>query len=92
VTVTLTNLKPRLRAFVLPHESYCAALGRCACVLLPGRAARRVPSSITLAASAAVEGLAEAVLSVPEIARAVRGGELRANPVRAVNHNEVRRA
>ena len=78
MSVTLTNLKPRLRAFLLPHADYCGAQLACACVPVPGRDARRVPSSLTLPADASVAGLSDAVLAVPEIARAVRAGELRA--------------
>jgi hypothetical protein len=77
MTLILTNTSGRLKAFTLSHESYCAARGRCACATTPGRDARRVPSSLTLAAGARLEGVDEAVLAVPEVARALRAGELR---------------
>jgi hypothetical protein len=80
MSVVLTNLRSRLRAFVLAHEAYCAARGTCACALVRGR---RIPSSLTLAAGVSAGGLDEAVLAVPEIARAVRAGEIRAGPPRA---------
>jgi hypothetical protein len=72
-----------MRVFVLAHTHYCAAHTECGCVVLPGRAKRRVPSSLTLAANATVAGLPDAVLEVPEIARAVRAGELQAVRVAA---------
>ncbi len=78
MSVTLTNLVSRMRTFLLLHDTYCAARGACACVPLPGLAARRVASSLTLAADATVEALPDAVLAVPEITRAIRTGELRA--------------
>jgi len=77
MTITLTNTSGRLKTFTLPHESYCKARGRCSCTSTSGRDARRVPSSMTLAADARLEGLDEGVLSVPEIERALRAGELR---------------
>ncbi len=90
MTVMLTNTSGRLKTFTLPHESFCAARGRCACAMTPGRDPRRVPSSLTLAAEARLEGVDEAVLAVPEVGRAVRAGELRVErkppaPQRPVN-------
>jgi len=89
MTVTLTNTSGRLKTFTLPHESFCAARGRCACAMTPGRDPRRVPSSLTLAAEARLEGVDEAVLAVPEVDRALRAGALRVArkppPVRSVN-------
>lgn len=77
MTVILTNTSGRLKTFTLPHESYCATRGRCACAMTPGREPRRVPSSLTLAAEARLEGVDEAVLAVPEVDRALRVGALR---------------
>ena len=76
MSVTLTNKGRRMRVFVLPHETYCAALGSCACVVFPGREPRSAPSSLTLPAESVVRGLSDAVLQVPEIARAVRALEV----------------
>jgi len=69
VTVALTNMSRRCLLFVLPHEMYCAVLGRCAC--RPGRIAisLTIPSGITVSVD-------DAVLSVPEFVRAVRDGSL----------------
>lgn len=89
MTITLTNTSGRLKTFTLSHESYCKARGRCSCTKTSGRDARRVPSSLTLAADVRLEGLDEGVLSVPEIERALRAGELRVErkppPVRPAN-------
>jgi len=77
MTVSLINTSGRLKTFTLPHESYCKARGRCSCTQTSGRDARRVPSSVTLAADARIEGLDEGVLAVPDIERALRAGDLR---------------
>jgi hypothetical protein len=90
MTVTLTNTSGRMQVFNLPHESYCAALGRCACRSpeaprpapltvreLPGqpvRARRPACASLTLAAGKGAAGLPDAVLAAPDVARAVRTG------------------
>jgi len=76
MTVTLINRVARLRVFLLPHAEYCLVRGACACVPVPGTRVRRVPSALTLPASATVEGLDTTVLLVAEIARAVRSGDL----------------
>ena len=75
MTVTLINATRRMKVINLPHESYCAALGTCACV--PRNGARPVCSALTLAAGASASGLDDAVLRVPDVARDVRAGELR---------------
>ena len=75
--VTLINTSGRLKAFTLSHESYCKARGRCACTMTSGRDTRRIPSALTLAAGARLEGLDDAALAVPDIERAVRAGDLR---------------
>ena len=76
MSVTLTNALGRLLSFILPHESYCVARGECACSMQPGRGGRRLPSSLTLATGVSLEGVSEAVLSVPGVAAAIRRGEL----------------
>ena len=77
MTVSLTNTSRRMRAFTLPHETYCQARGQCACSQSSGRAPRRLASSLTLAADTACANLDDAVVAVPDIARAIRAGELR---------------
>ena len=76
MTVTLTNRSGRIKVFTLPHESYCQASGHCACVMTPGRSARRIASSLTLAAGIELEGLHPAVLEAPDVARAIRSGDV----------------
>ena len=76
MTVSLTNTSGRCQVFVLAHEVYCKALGNCACDLVQGRAARRIPRSLTLAAGLIAPELEDAVLTVPEVVGAVRRGEL----------------
>ena len=74
MTVTLINATRRMKVLNLPHESYCAALGTCACT---DNGAGRVASSLTLAAGASATGLDDAVLAVPDVVTEVRSGELR---------------
>ncbi|QQR46179.1 hypothetical protein JKA73_08765 [Myxococcus xanthus] len=76
MSVTLTNSLGRLVTFLLPHESYCAARGTCACGVQPGRGGRRLPSSLTLATDVTLEDIHEAALSVPAVAAAIRRGEV----------------
>ena len=76
MSVTLINRMARLRVFILVHADYCVPRGACACITLPGREARQVPSTLTLPAKTSVEGLDDALLSVPEIGRAVRARDL----------------
>ncbi|MDP1826654.1 MAG: hypothetical protein Q8L48_25510 [Archangium sp.] len=72
MSISLTNLSRRCQVFVLAHDVFCAALGRCAC----RTGARRVASSLTLASGVTVDSLDDAVLAVPEVIRAVREGAL----------------
>ncbi|MCA9559793.1 MAG: hypothetical protein KC583_14685 [Myxococcales bacterium] len=75
MTITLTNATRRMKVINLPHDVFCAGANRCAC--LPASGGKPLPSALTLASGASAEGLHEAVLRVPEVARAVRAGELR---------------
>ncbi|APR80154.1 Hypothetical protein A7982_05501 [Minicystis rosea] len=85
MNVTLTNKTAQMATFLLPHESYCAARGECACFVLPGWPAQRVPSSLTVPAKGAIVGLEHAVLAVLEIARAVRTGDVQATHAQPVS-------
>jgi hypothetical protein len=76
MSVTLINRMDRLRVFILTHAEYCLPRGACACVAPPGRDARPLPTSLTLPAKTSVPGLDDALLGVPEIARAVRNRDL----------------
>ena len=71
MSISVTNMSRRCQVFVLAHDVYCAALGRCAC--RPGT--RRVATSLTIASGLTVS-VDDAVLSVPELVRAVRDGSL----------------
>ncbi|GAB4206542.1 MAG: hypothetical protein OHK0013_23360 [Sandaracinaceae bacterium] len=76
MTVSLTNTSNRCQVFVLAHETYCKALGECACDVEQGRAPRRTPRSLTLATGVTSPDIDDAVLAVPEVVRAARRGEL----------------
>jgi hypothetical protein len=76
MTVALTNTSGRCLTFVLTHDEYCGALGACACDILQGRKARRIPGSLTLASGVTTDGLQEAVLALPDVVLAVRQGRL----------------
>lgn len=76
MTVALTNTSGRPLVFVLAHDEYCEALGTCACDVRPGRKTLRLPGSLTLATGVTVEGLEDAILALPDAARAVRQGRL----------------
>ena len=69
MSLSIANMSRRCLLFVLPHDVYCSALGRCAC--RPGR----IATSLTIASGITVS-VDNAVLSVPELIRAVRDGSL----------------
>ena len=76
MTVSLTNTSRRCLVFVLAHETYCQALGECRCDVEQGRRARRMARSLTLASGVTSPGLDDAVLTIPEVVRAVKRGDL----------------
>lgn len=78
MSLTLTNTSGRCQVFVLPHETYCRALGpgACECDVQPGRDARRTATSLTLATGVTSPTLDDAVLDVPDVARAIRRGDV----------------
>jgi len=76
VTVSITNTSVRCQVFVLAHETYCRALGECACDEGLRRGAKRTPTSLTLASGVTSPELDDAVLAVSEVVRAARRGEL----------------
>jgi hypothetical protein len=73
--VILANVSDGRKTFVLPHDSYCTARGRCACIRALRLGTRR-PSVLSLGEQQQLV-VARAVLSVPAIARAIRLGRLR---------------
>lgn len=76
MTVSLTNTSRRCLVFVLAHETYCQALGDCRCEVEQGRRARRTAKSLTLASGLTSPALDDAVLTIPEVVRAVKRGDL----------------
>jgi len=76
VTVSLTNTSGRCLVFVLAHETYCKALGECRCDIEPGRRARRTARSLTLATDVTSPALDDAVLTIPDVVRAVKRGDV----------------
>ena len=77
MSITLFNRRKRAMSFVLPHAIVCARMGVCQCRASSPNGPR-VPPSVHLPALGKVEGLHEAVLDVPQIARARRAGRVRA--------------
>ena len=76
MTISLTNTSGRCLVFVLAHETYCHALGDCRCDIEQGRRARRTAKSLTLASGVTSPTLDDAVLTIPEVVRAVKRGDL----------------
>jgi hypothetical protein len=67
--VILANTTDGRKTFVLGHDTYCRVLGRCACV--------RARTSVLALEEGQRRFVSRAVLSVPDVARAVRRGHLR---------------
>jgi hypothetical protein len=76
VSVSLSNTSGRCLVFVLAHDTYCRALGECVCDVQPGRGGKLLARSLTLASGVTLDNLPEAVLTVPDIAAAIRRSEL----------------
>ena len=76
MTVSLTNTLGRLQVFVLPHETYCEALGKCACELRDARSGTRIPGSLTLPTGETIDELPDAILSVRDVRAAHHRGAL----------------
>jgi hypothetical protein len=90
--ITLENRGRQMQIFNLPHELYCEKAGRCGCAqetlttwvedAATGERSlratvKRIPASLTLLAREKHPGLAEAVLEVPEVQRAIELGTVR---------------
>ena len=76
MTVSLTNTLGRLQVFVLAHETYCEAFGKCGCELRDARSGTRIPGSLTLPSGATIDGLPDAVLSARDVRAAHQRGAL----------------
>ena len=70
-----------MKIYNLPHDTYCKALGHCACTRLAGRKEQLVCASITLPAGGFVNELPKAVFEVVEIQRDLKSGHLRAHQI-----------
>ena len=77
MSVSISNTSGRCMVFVLPHDPVCAALGRCQCEAAVRRQERPVAPSLTLATGMTATGLPDAFLEAPDVARAVRRGDVR---------------
>ena len=75
MTVALISTTRRVAVFVLSHSTYCAALERCVCTRR--RDGALLAEALTVPALTRVPDLPDAVLAVPAITLAVRGGALR---------------
>ena len=74
MTITLINATRRITVLNLTHDTYCKALGSCICAV---QGSKRHARAVTIPAGEAVTDLDEAVLTLPEVIRAVRKGDLR---------------
>jgi hypothetical protein len=77
--VILANSTDGRKVFVLVHDVYCAAMGRCACIRALPLGRRR--ASVLVLEEGERRAAPRAVLSVPEVARAVGRGRLRVEGV-----------
>jgi hypothetical protein len=90
MTVTIINKTNRMKVIPLPHKTYCEALGRCACVALPGMK-RKVASSIVIPAGGELE-VEEAVMGVAQVVRLVKRGEVSASAKATTDKRKKTRA
>ena len=74
MNITLINATRRMTVINLIHDIYCEALGTCVCTVFKGK---RHTHAVTIPAGESVSDLHEVVLTIPEVIRAVRAGELR---------------
>ena len=90
MSVTLQHRRKQMLPYQLDHAHYCAALGRCECTTIetqvyvrkpaPGlRSTQRLaPAVLTLDGNEKRTGLPDAILLAPDIAAAVKRGDIRA--------------
>ena len=76
MTVSLTNTSGAASCSCSRTRPYCQALGECRCEVEQGRRARRTAKSLTLASGVTSPALDDAVLTIPEVVRAVKRGDL----------------
>ncbi len=71
----LINKTNRMKVIVLPHQVYCAALGRCECMRLPGMK-NKVAASLTIPAGMTSGELPDELLQVSQVQKGLKRGEL----------------
>lgn len=93
MSVTLQHRLKQMRAYNLDHAHYCRALGRCECTTIETRvvvrkpvpgvqtATKSAPAVLTLLGSETKPGLPQAILQAPDIAAAIKRGDIRATTV-----------
>ena len=74
MSITLINASRRIAIINLAHDTYCKSLGLCVCSV---QGAKRHARAVTIPAGESVADLDEAVLTLPDVIRAIRAGELR---------------
>ena len=74
MSITLINASRRIAIINLAHDTYCKSLGSCVCSV---QGPRRHARAVTIPAGESVADLDEAVLTLPDVIRAIRAGELR---------------
>jgi len=81
MSVLLVSSTALLQVFLLPHGTYCAALGHCACSKREDGV--RLDSAVTIPARAIVQ-CDRAVLQVPGVQRAIHAGQLRVQSLQSL--------
>ncbi|MGE0324072.1 MAG: hypothetical protein AB7S68_17290 [Polyangiaceae bacterium] len=84
MNVILSNRGRGALVFVLAHERYCRALGRCGCAVPDERSGRRIPRSLTVPTGTRSTPLPETILMLDDVDRAIRRGALGVERVTAV--------
>lgn len=71
----LINKSNRMKTIILPHQIYCAALGHCECIQLPGMK-NKVAASLTIPVGMTSDALPDELLQMSQIKKGVKRGEL----------------
>ncbi len=76
MSVTLSNQAKRMQVFILPHAEFCERAGKCACTTL--RSGVRLSGALTIPVGGVVTELPDAILNVPDVARAMGEASIKA--------------
>ncbi len=76
MSVTLSNQAKRMQVFILPHAEFCERAGKCACTSL--RSGVRLAGTLTVPVGGAVADLPDAILNVPDVAKALGEARIKA--------------